>query len=518
MNAEESSEETTQTASESHGLGGEILRRFGHSLRTPLNEIAGNARLMLGDGLNSEQRRNLARIEDAADEILDVLNDLLDVAELESGKLSVQTVPFRLPDVVREAVRSQRKHADERQIALSVHGLAALPTDLHGDPGRIRQVLGHLISDAVRSVSAGSVQIAAQLVDHSPTSAMVRFGVRRPADLTPELKRDVEFPLEGFSVAARTDSLGLAIAAKIVSALGGRLAATLGDAGETILEFTLDLARGRVSDEVPETDPVNRWVAVIADEPVTGGDLVESLTVGGFAPTLYESVPLAATAIAMSDDTASIPGVVVLAPSTKPFDVAKRAVVSPVLRRSRMIIVVPHGERGDGEESTQLGLDGYFAQPLGSVDLIDGVRTVVGRRSDGPLITRHSLRERRRQLKILVADDSPTGRAVVMRSLELLGHTTSGATNGREAVDALRSDRFDAVLMDMEMPELDGVEATRMIRSLSTPVSDIPIIGLSAHAFSVDREACLEAGMDEHFTKPFRIERLHVAMERLVTN
>ena len=158
----------------------QILRRFGHSLRTPLNEIAGTARLMLAESLESEDRRNLTRIEDAADQILDVLNDLLDVAELESGDLSVQRVPFRLPDVIREAIRSQRALASERDIELSVHGLGALPTDLVGDAGRIRQVLGHIVADSIRAASIGRVQVAAQMVDQTPDRARVRFGVRRP--------------------------------------------------------------------------------------------------------------------------------------------------------------------------------------------------------------------------------------------------------------------------------------------------------------------------------------------------
>lgn len=499
------------------GLGGEILRRFGHSLRTPLNEIAGTARLMLGEGFDAEQRRNLARIEDAADEILDVLNDLLDVAELESGELSIQEVPFRLPDVVREAVRSQRSFAEERQIELSVHGLGALPTDLIGDPGRLRQILGHLIGDSVRSASMGAVQVAAKLVDHTPSSAVIRFGVRRPSKLTENQRRDVDAPLENLALGSRTDGLSLAVASKIVRALGGSLQADDVEVGGSMIEFTLTLARGS-SPEPSDDLPLNRWVAVIADDPVTAEDLVESLRVGGFEPTLYESIPLAATAIALSDEAGSVPGVVVLAPSDNPFEMAARAGASPMLRRSRMMVIVPHGERGDADQAIRLGIDGYFSQPVGAVDLIDGARTIATKRSDGPLITRHMLRERRREMRVLVVDDSPTGRAVVMRSLEQLGHTTAAASNGRQAVEAIRSEKYDAVLMDMEMPELDGVDATKLIRSSGTEAASTPIIGLSAHAFSADRNACLEAGMNEHFTKPFRIEELQVALERLVRN
>ena len=130
-------------------------------------------------------------------------------------------------------------------------------------------------------------------------------------------------------------------------------------------------------------------------------------------------------------------------------------------------------------------------------------------------LTRHALRERRKQLHVLVADDSPTGRAVVMRSLEQLGHSTAGVANGRAALDLVRTQNFDVIVMDMEMPEMGGVDATRAIRALPTIAARTPIVGLSAHAFSTDREACLDAGMNEHFTKPFRIEELQIAMERM---
>ncbi len=509
----------TEDAAESEqttgSTGAQILRRFGHSLRSPLNEIAGTARLMLAEALESDDRRNLARIEDAADQMLDVLNDLLDVAELESGDLPVQRVPFRLPDVIREAVRSQRGLAADRDIELSVHGLGALPTDLVGDAGRVRQVLGHIVADSVRASSVGRVQVAAQLVEQTPDRARVRFGVRRPTPLTREQRDDILRPLAIESVSeSRTDGLGLVIASKVIDALGGTLVVNPG-AGDRLLEFTLDFDRAEFVEDPEDPAHDNEWVLVVADNTAHGEDIVDGLRVGGFEPTLYESVALASTAIALSDDSSVVPAVIVLAPTDDPFEAAARAVASPVLSRSRLVLVVSHGERGDSDECIRLGVEGYFPQPVTSVDLIEGVRLLSKRKADGPLVTRHSLRERRKQLHVLVADDSPTGRAVVMRSLEQLGHTTSGVSDGRAALDLVRTQNFDAILMDMEMPGMNGLEATAAIRSLPTIAARTPIIGLSAHAFSADRKACLDAGMNEHFTKPFRIEELQMAMERM---
>jgi CheY-like chemotaxis protein len=523
MRSEERDDMTTATSggvaeSSGHGpsgAGAQILRRFGHSLRSPLNEIAATARLMLSEAIDSDDRQNLARIEDAADQILDVLNDLLDVAELEGGHLSVQTVPFRLPDVIREAVRSQRALASERDVELSVHGLGALPTDLVGGAGRIRQVLGHIVGDSVRAASIGRVQVAAQMVEQSPERATIRFGVRRPTPLTPEQFDDILRPLAAEDISgSRTDGLSLVIASKVIEAMGGRLAVSPGT-GDRLLEFTLSFSRAEPVEDETEVEADNNWVLVVSDNAAAGEEIVSGLRVGGFEPTLHESVALASTAISLSDDSSAIPAVIVLAPRGKPFEAAARAVASPVLSRSRIVLVVSHGERGDSDECIRLGVEGYFPQPVTSVDLIEGVTLLAARKTDGPLVTRHALRERRKQLHVLVADDSPTGRAVVMRSLEQLGHSTAGVANGRAALDLVRTQNFDVIVMDMEMPEMGGVDATRAIRALPTIAARTPIVGLSAHAFSTDREACLDAGMNEHFTKPFRIEELQIAMERM---
>lgn len=509
------SAEENESQEGGEGALSQILRRFGHSLRSPLNQISGTARLMLSTVGEPEDRQHLANIEDAADQILDVLNDLLDVAELDGGSLLIQNVPFRLPDVIREAVRSQRSQAAERDIDLSVHGLSALPTDLVGDPGRIRQVIGHIMADAVRTAPQGRVQLAAQLVDQSQSHATIRFGVKRPTPLTPDEFEDLVRPLTSARAStARTDGLGLMIAARVIDALGGNLSVSE-SSSDTLLEFSLTFERLVAATDTPLGEADSQWVIVISEHQAHGEDIVDGLRIGGFEPTLYESIAVASTAIAMSDDNARTPAAILLAPLDSPFAMAERAVASSILSRSHLVLIVPHGERGDGEQCIRLGVDGYFPQPVTAVDLIEGVALLAARTSSGPLVTRHSLRERRRELHVLVVDDSPTGRAIVMRSLEQLGHTTEGAGTGSHSIELLQQSEFDVVIMDMEMPEMDGIEATRAIRALHSSARTTPIVGLSAHAFSTDRQACLDAGMNEHFTKPFRVEEIQLAMDRI---
>ena len=342
MRSDGSPSVTTEPARDgtNDGALSQILRRFGHSLRSPLNEISGTARLMLSAADEPEDRQNLANIEDAADQILDVLNDLLDVAELDGGSLLIQNVPFRLPDVIREAVRSQRTLAAARNIDLSVHGLSALPTDLVGDPGRIRQVIGHIVADAVRTAPHGRVQLAAQLTDQSQTHATIRFGVRRPTPLTPDEFEDLVRPLTTPPASAtRTDGLGLLIASRVIAALGGRLSVSE-STNDTLLEFSLTFDRQVVADSGDTDSAPSQWVVVISEHAAHGADIVEGLRVGGFEPTLYESVPVAATALAMSDGEATAPAAIVLAPLDAPFEMAQRASASSVLSRSHLVLVV----------------------------------------------------------------------------------------------------------------------------------------------------------------------------------
>ena len=494
----------------------EALRRIGHSLRTPLSAITGASRILGASELSVDQRGSLDIIESASESLLSAVNDLLDISEIETGGIDLQHIPFRLPDAIREAVRPIRSLASDRGIEVTLHGLSGLPTDVVGDPGRLRQVISRLADNAVRYTHAGRVQVGAGLVDHGPSHVTVRFAIRDTGvGIPPE---DVEAIFEPFSP-GHTDGgvspgLGLTISRAAVRAMGGeiRVASRLGQ-GSTF-DFTLTFPR-HVTDEQGRTGAAleNRWVVVVGDRAESNGALAESLRGGGMAPSVFTEIPLAATAVARADDPDALPVAVIAAPTSNPFGFAGKVMRDPQLSRVPLVLVSPQGQRGDGEQCIRLGIAGYLPQPVSSIDLIDAVRLLGTASSSPPLITRHSLRERRQPFRVLVVDDSPTGRAVVMRGLEAVGHETAAAATGTEALEALASGEFDVVLMDMEMPEMDGIEATQAIRASG---SEIPIVGVSAHAFNTDRQACLDAGMNDHIVKPFRIESVQIAMERLV--
>ena len=506
-----------------HAIRADTLRRLGHSLRTPLNAISASVQLVLATELSEDQRLNLETIEGASDSLLGVVGDLLDAAEIQAGELQVSSQPFRLPDTIREAVRSVRPLAVDRGLELTTHGLSSLPTDLIGDPGRLRQVIVQLTTNAIRFTSHGRVQVGAKVLSHDERAVTIRFAVRDTGIGIPtaELGRIFEpFVQVDADRGDRipTSGLGLAIACRVVEAMGGDRIEVESEEGRGST-FSFDLRFERYAPEPGEPlreSLAANWIVVVTDDARVGHNLTDALRHGGFESTEFSSIPLAAASVALSDDPSLLPGVVVLAPSDEPFVAAARMRSDPRLGKVPAVLVVPFGTRGDAAECARIGIEGYLPQPVSAVDLIEATRAVLVRgRGDPTLVTRHWLREQRRPLRILVVDDSPTGRAVVMRSLERLGHDTESAPTGRDGLAMLEKGTYDVVLMDMEMPDMDGVEVTKAIRDGG---SDIPIVGISAHAFGADRRRCLEAGMDDHITKPFRIEQLQMSMERVLAD
>jgi CheY-like chemotaxis protein len=494
----------------------EALRRIGHSLRTPLTAIAGASRILAASDLTLDQQSSLDVIDTASDALLSAINDLLDVSEIERGGLDLQHLAFRLPDAVREAVRPVRPLAEDRGIEISVHGLSTLPTDVVGDPGRLRQVITRLVDNAVKYTHTGRVQVGAGLVDHDHNQVTVRFAVRDTGTgiAADQIEKIFEPFSQGLESATISAGLGLTISQAVVRAMGGEIRVVSRPGQGSTFDFTVTFPR-HLADEplggVPALE--NRWVVIVGDRAESNRSLADALRGGGFEPSDFTEIPLAAASIALSDDPAHAPVAVVAAPTTRPFAYAKKILEDAQMSRAPLVLVSPQGERGDGEECIRLGVPGYLPHPVSPVDLIEAVRFLASAPVRPALVTRHWLRERRSPLRVLVVDDSPTGRALVMRGLDAIGHETVPASTGVEAIEALSGSAFDVVLMDMEMPEMDGIEATKKIRAGG---STIPIIGVSAHAFNVDRQACLDAGMDDHVVKPFRIETLQMAMERLV--
>ncbi len=490
---------------------GQALRTLGVALRTPIMTVSGSVQIAMGSDDIEEVRSQLGAVSTAADNLSAIVDDLLDAAELAAGTLQFHPVPFRLPDTIQEAAKAVAPVAADRNIELSVHGLTALPTDLVGDPSRLRQVLSHFIANAVAWTNHGRVQVGAQVLKQDLRSVSVRFAIRDTSSgMTPEELEEAFLPFG--NVGPGVSVLGVAIARLVIELMGGEVEVESRPGEGTVVGFTLDFPRAAGPEVTPITP--SSWVMVIAASE-TARLLTDVLRHGQFDPVGFPSTAVAAAAAAMSDRPGEVPGAVILAPVAKPFDAAEHFLANPTLGSVPLLLVAPNGQRGDGSRCATLGVAGYLPRPISPIDLIEATRELVERgSSNGPLVNRHWLLERRRKLDVLVVDDSPTGRAVIIRSLERLGHRARGAATGVEALETIEKASPDIVIMDMEMPEMDGVEATMLLRARERGAR-IPIVGLSAHASQKDKEMCLAAGMDAHLSKPFQITELQMAIDRL---
>lgn len=443
-----------------------VVQSLDSAVRPPLEAIVAASRLLLSGELAPDARALVEAVEGSADTALGALAGIADVL---TGVGGVE-VPFSPADVVREAVRGSRPAAVERGVRLAAGGLGALPERVAGDPGRLRRALVHLIREGVNTVSPGRVQVAAAMSGNRLRIAVRTIGVP-----------DTRVGVDGW------------VAGELVRSLGGTVERRRRD-DEHLAAFSVPVAPAAAAEPGVPLLP-DRSVRLVGGEGEVGRHLVDILAGAGFR---------------MTDD--GRPDLVVVAPAGDPFTAA-RAVLSE-LPGAPVLLVVARGEHGDAAECLRLGVAGYLPQPISGVDLVDAARILAAGGVSEGLLTRHSLRERRRPLRVVIADDSPTARATLLRALEDLGHDATGVATGEEAVEAALGDDVDALIVGVDLPGIDGLEVTRRVRARRG--EGIRIVGVSAHAFRDDRERCLAAGMDEHVSKPLRLERLHPLLDPTV--
>jgi CheY-like chemotaxis protein len=506
-----------------------FLVNTSQEIRNRVDDIIASTAAALDSALNLEQRGVLTSVEHSAQALLTLVNDLVDVSRLEDGEFELETTPFRLRRTVDHLIKVLMSTAAEKGLDLTHEIQSGLPDDLIGDPGRFRQMLSNLVENAIKFTHVGGIRV--DITGEETTTGLVALqvsvvdtGIGIPEEAS---ERIFEWFTHGNESTARNYGgigLGLPISVKIANRMGGEIWFDSDPGQGSTFHCAVTLQVGDAPDDTQrimeafEAAAAEIPVLVISDLEDERRRLVTTLGETLMAPIAVAHLEPAFAAVMRAKERGSPIRAVVLAVGDDPFQVYERF-TSALSNRIPVVITVPSGRRGDATMCRNLGVAGYLAGPIAPGDVGDTVKAVVNLADKGDtttLVTTHWLREGRSSLKVLIADDSPTNLRLTTRMLENRDHTVTAVENGRLAVEAIRLGSYDVVLMDLQMPVMDGIQATAAIRADEGRRGvHVPIVAITAYD---DRQRCLEAGMDGYLAKPYRPQELIETVERIATH
>jgi two-component system, sensor histidine kinase and response regulator len=490
---------------------------------------------VLDTDLTTEQRDSLGLVKLSAESLITVINDILDFSKIEAGKLGLESIPFDLRESLGETMGTLGFRAHQKGLELMYEVQPDLPESFVGDPGRLRQIIVNLVGNAIKFTEHGEIIVSVEAGKKNRHATELIFAIKDTGIGIPLDKQEIIFG--AFSQAdgsmARKyggSGLGLAICAKLVAMMNGKIWLESSEAGGSTFYFTAflqphtqDPPARRPPRQLEELKGLN--VLVVDDNSTNRRVLTGLLARWGMNFTALEDAHAALAALAQADVQGRAFRLILLdghMPKMDGFALAEQIQKQSQPMHAVVMMLTSAGHLGDGARCRALGISAYLVKPIRQRELLNAICQVLGagpQAPDLPLVTRHTLHEEKPSFRILLAEDNAVNQVLAVRLLEKRGYSVVVAANGRAAVEALDKENFHLVLMDIQMPGMDGFEATAAIREAEKLTGKrIPIVAMTAHALKGDQDRCMAAGMDGYVSKPIRSMDLFAVIDRLLVS